>query len=130
MRRLAADVLGGPGACGTSWGEGVAKQALRLTFGRRRSSLHFADRARPGRADSGEVTMPPNPVGPAMASAGQPPIKSDGIRLDTSRAPWMDVAKRELGKHVKELAANDSFITELRIQHNRLRQMEEMSRQV
>jgi uncharacterized protein (TIGR02594 family) len=41
----------------------------------------------------------------------------------------MDVAKRELGKHVKELAANDSFITELRAQHNLLRQMEQMSRQ-
>ncbi len=48
------------------------------------------------------------------AAIQQPYIKSDEIRLDTSQAPWMDIAKAEMGKKVRELAANDSFINEMR----------------
>jgi uncharacterized protein (TIGR02594 family) len=41
-------------------------------------------------------------------------IKSDEIRLDTSSAPWMAIARAELGKKVHELAAKDAFIASLR----------------
>jgi len=41
-------------------------------------------------------------------------IKSDEIKVDTSKAPWMEFAKAELGKKIRELAADDAFITSLR----------------
>jgi len=50
----------------------------------------------------------------ANPSIGQPPIKSDEIFLDTSSAPWMKFAKQELGKGVRELEADDGFISSLR----------------
>lgn len=37
-----------------------------------------------------------------------------GPVLDRYVAPWMVVAKAELGKHICELSANDAFITEMR----------------
>jgi uncharacterized protein (TIGR02594 family) len=43
-----------------------------------------------------------------------PWIKSDEIRLDTSKTPWMEIAKAELGKNIRELASNDTFIAEMR----------------
>jgi uncharacterized protein (TIGR02594 family) len=52
------------------------------------------------------------PVTPPVTPS--PWIKSDEIHLDTAQTPWMDSAKAELGKKVNELAANDSFITEMR----------------
>jgi uncharacterized protein (TIGR02594 family) len=44
----------------------------------------------------------------------QPWIKSDEIRLDTSKAPWMGFAKAELGKKIHEMKADDSFIDSMR----------------
>lgn len=47
--------------------------------------------------------------------AGIPPwIKSDEIRLDTSQAPWMELAKAELGKNIREIPADDVFISSMR----------------
>lgn len=50
----------------------------------------------------------PRPASPT------PWIKSDEIRVDTSRTPWMDIARAELGKNVREIAANDPLIKALR----------------
>lgn len=49
-------------------------------------------------------------AGRTPAGPPAPWIKSDEIRLDTSQAPWMAVANRELGKDIRELAANDPFL--------------------
>ena len=43
-----------------------------------------------------------------------PWIKSDEIRLDTSQAPWMDIAYAELNKKVREIAADDRLLDSLR----------------
>jgi uncharacterized protein (TIGR02594 family) len=43
-----------------------------------------------------------------------PWIKSDEIHLDTSSAPWMAIAKAELGKKIHELSANDAWIDQMR----------------
>ncbi len=48
------------------------------------------------------------------AQRSGPTIASDQIRLDTSSAPWMDIAKAELGKKIHELSANDPFVKSLR----------------
>ena len=42
-------------------------------------------------------------------------IKSDEIQVDTSHAPWMEIAKAELGKNIYEVASNDEFIRSLRM---------------
>src|SRR5260221_7005175 len=54
----------------------------------------------------------------AMAQGKKPQtfIKDDEIRVDTSSAPWMDYAKGELGKNIRELVTRDSFIESLRWQ--------------
>lgn len=44
-----------------------------------------------------------------------PWIKSDEIALNTSSAPWMGIAKAELGKKVRELAVKDGFISSMRV---------------
>lgn len=49
------------------------------------------------------------------ANQPTPWIKSDEIYLDTSKAPWMDIAKQELGKNIRELEANDAFIRSTRV---------------
>jgi uncharacterized protein (TIGR02594 family) len=49
-----------------------------------------------------------------QAGRSQPWIKSDEISVDTSHAPWMEVAKAELGKKVAELSADDGFIASMR----------------
>lgn len=46
------------------------------------------------------------------------PIKSDEIFVDTSNAPWMDVAKKELDKKLVELSVNDTFLIWMRISQN------------
>jgi uncharacterized protein (TIGR02594 family) len=43
-----------------------------------------------------------------------PWMKDDEIRVDTSQAPWMDVAKEELGKDIRELPADDELINSMR----------------
>ncbi|HWA55846.1 MAG TPA: TIGR02594 family protein [Gemmatimonadales bacterium] len=43
-----------------------------------------------------------------------PWIKDDEIQLDTSSTPWMDVAKAELAKKIKEQPANDALVNQLR----------------
>jgi uncharacterized protein (TIGR02594 family) len=52
--------------------------------------------------------------GKRAAGPAQPWIKSDEIRLDTSKAPWMDFAKAELGKKIHEMKADDQFIDSMR----------------
>lgn len=42
-------------------------------------------------------------------------MKSDEIHLDTSHAPWMQIAMAELGKNIYEVASNDEFIRSLRM---------------
>lgn len=48
------------------------------------------------------------------AGTTKPWIKSDEIYVDTSNAPWMTFAKAELGKKIRELSADDTFLTSLR----------------
>lgn len=43
-----------------------------------------------------------------------PWIKDDEIRLDTSATPWMDVAKGELNKKIREEPANDELVNQMR----------------
>src|ERR1700729_467831 len=45
-----------------------------------------------------------------------PRIKSDEIYLDTSSAPWMAIARRELDRNIKEYLANDRFVDLLRME--------------
>lgn len=48
------------------------------------------------------------------SQASRPWMKSDEIQVDMSSAPWLDVARAELGKKVHELASQDSFLTEMK----------------
>ena len=50
----------------------------------------------------------------AVNAARTPWIKSDEIRFDTSRAPWMDIARAELNKKVRERPANDPLLDAMR----------------
>lgn len=50
----------------------------------------------------------------AANTAPTPWVKSDEIRFDTSRAPWMDVARAELSKNVRERPANDPLLEAMR----------------
>lgn len=62
-----------------------------------------------------------------MAMSNNSWIKSDEITIDTSSSPWMNVAKKELGKKVHELAADDTFIQAMRqalMFDSQLRQLE------
>jgi uncharacterized protein (TIGR02594 family) len=43
-------------------------------------------------------------------------MKTDEITFDTSKAPWMEIAEAELGKGVRQLAADDAFLRELRLE--------------
>jgi uncharacterized protein (TIGR02594 family) len=43
-----------------------------------------------------------------------PMIKDDEIRLDTSATPWMEVAKAELAKKIREEPANDALVDQMR----------------
>ncbi len=49
---------------------------------------------------------------PTNAPAARWP--TDQIRVDTAKAPWMDIALGELGKGIRELAANDRFLSDMR----------------
>jgi uncharacterized protein (TIGR02594 family) len=53
---------------------------------------------------------------PNFGSPLGPKIKSDEIYLDTSAAPWMEIARRELGRGIKEYLANDRFVDFLRLE--------------
>lgn len=50
-----------------------------------------------------------------MASRTMSGVKSDEVQLDTTKAPWMDIAKAELGKNIRELGSNDELVRSLRL---------------
>src|SRR5687768_5107247 len=53
----------------------------------------------------------------AGKTGAEPPlpfIKSDEIQLDTSQSPWMAIAIAEMGKNIRELAANDALVNAMR----------------
>jgi uncharacterized protein (TIGR02594 family) len=50
-------------------------------------------------------SAPDNPPTPRVRSL----YKDDSIQFDTSKAPWMAIAMKELGKDVKELRDDSSF---------------------
>ena len=49
-----------------------------------------------------------------MAPRPYATLPTDQLRIDTSKAPWMELARQELGKKVHEMPANDGFVQDLR----------------
>lgn len=57
----------------------------------------------------------PAPATRPGSTASGPWIKDDEIQVLTDSTPWMDIARAELRKNIRELAANDELVKHMRV---------------